>query len=434
MQGAHARALEAAGILTAGEREDVARSLERIQRQFGEASCPESDAEDLHTWIEARLVELIGDTGKKIHTARSRNDQVATLLVLYLISEGQRLAKQLSITVGVCCRRALDWSEYVFPLQTHTQFAAPGNVGFWVLRYAVPLDGIRRHALYLTDRWRQYCPLGSGAVAGSSIPIDRSIQARELGFVQPSPNALASTGTRDECLEYLFLAAQTALHLQSFATDVIAFSQTPFAWTIYPRAFSTGSSMMPNKTNPDAMELLRGDCCAIVTALPEAMMLMKGLPSGYNRDLQSIKPIVRRTAEKLDALLRMTTAFLEKLDFDRQRLAESLKMGRVDATLRMERLVVQGTPLRDAHGIVAAELGTQDERHEGTEARSHEGTKARSVPRQLWSGQARVHEGTNARRHDENEYTESYQTVGSASPAETRRVAKEILSSLGAAS
>jgi len=395
LQGAHARALEAAGILTASEREDLDRALEQIQRRFGEASCPESDAEDLHTWIEARLVDLTGETGKKIHTGRSRNDQVATLLVLYLIAEGERLAQQLATFVRIGCRRALDWSEFVFPLQTHTQFAAPGTVGFWALRYVVTLDNLRRSALYFSDRWRQYCPLGSGAVAGSSIPIDRRLQARELGFVQPSQNALASTTTRDECLDYLFLAAQTALHLQSLATDVIAFSQTPLAWTTYPRAFSTGSSMMPNKTNPDAMELLRGECCAIVTALQEAMMLMKGLPSGYNRDLQCIKPILHRTAERLAALLRMTNAFLEQLQFDRERLKTCLTLGNLDATLRMERLVAEGVPLRKAHATVASELRT---------------ASAAAASNDLDCS--------------------AYQTLGGANPEETRRVAEAILSSL----
>lgn len=395
LQRAHARTLEAAGILTASDRGEVDRALEQIESRFGQAPCPSSEAEDLHTWMEGAIVERIGEAGAKIHTARSRNDQVATLLLLYLVAEGERLWCEIASLVAVCCRRALEWREDVFPLQTHAQFAVPGTVGFWVLRYAVSLDRMRQHASYFTDRWRQFCPLGSGAAAGSSIPIDRRVQARELGFDQPSLNALASTGTRDECLEYLFLAAQTSLHLQSFAADVIAFSQTPFGWTNYPRAFGTGSSMMPNKTNPDAMELLRGESCAILAALPQAMMLLKGLPSGYNRDLQCIKPIVHRTAESLTALLRMTTAFLEQLQFDQDRLKASLTLGNLDATLRMERLVTQGVPLRKAHATVAAELRT----------------------------------GSAAAPGDDLDCS-AYQTIGGANPKETQRVAEAILSSL----
>ena len=395
LQRAHTKTLEAAGILTATERGEVEYALEQIEIRFGQAPCPSSAAEDLHTWMEGAIVELIGKTGTKIHAARSRNDQVATLLLLYLAAEGERLGKEISSLVAVCCRRALEWSDAVFPLQTHAQFAVPGTVGFWVLRYAVSLDRIRQHAAYFTDRWRRFCPLGSGAAAGSSIPIDRCVQASELGFEQPSLNALASTSTRDECLEYLFLAAQTSLHLQSFAADVISFSQTPFGWTNYPRAFGTGSSMMPNKTNPDAMELLRGESCAILAALPQAMMLLKGLPSGYNRDLQCIKPIVHKTADGMLSLLRMTTAFLEQLQFDRDRLKTSLALGNLDATLRMERLVTQGVPLRKAHATVAAELRTAS---------------------------------SNTPSDDLD--CSAYQTIGGANPKETQRVAEAILASL----
>jgi len=286
----------------------------------------------------------------------------------------------------------------VFPLQTHAQFAMPGTVGFWVLRYAASANRTREHVRFFTDRWREFCPLGSAAAAGSSIPVDRRIQARELGFAQPSLNALASTSTRDECLEYLSLAAQIALHLQSIATDVIAFSQTPSGWTNYPKAFGTGSSMMPNKTNPDAMELLRGETCAVLAAHAEATMLLKGLPSGYNRDLQCIKPIVHRTAEKLSALLSMTTAFLEKLEFDRERLKVSLTLGNLDATLRMERLVKCGVPLREAHAKIAAELRDPGDEPSADDLNCH-----------------------------------AYQTIGGASPTETRRVAEALLRALDSA-
>jgi len=223
------------------------------------------------------------------------------------------------------------------------------------------------------------------------------VQARELGFAEPSLNALASTGTRDECVEYLSLTAQTSLHLQSFAADVIAFSQTPFGWANYPKAFGTGSSMMPNKTNPDAMELLRGESCAVLAAHAEATMLLKGLPTGYNRDMQCIKPIVHRTAEKLTALLGMTTAFLEKLEFDRERLKASLTLGNLEATLRMERLVTQGVPLRKAHAMVAIEL--------------------------VASAATKGGDGD----------CNSYQTIGGANPTETRRIAQALLAGLAPA-
>jgi len=251
------------------------------------------------------------------------------------------------------CTQAKAWAGDAFPLHTHQQFAAPGSPGFWALRFATNVDNARRHLLAMGDLWKQECPLGSGAVAGSSIPIDRHRQATELGFAGPSLNALASTSTRDDCVELIAACAQIALHLQSFATDVIIFVQTPLGWVDYPPAFGTGSSMMPNKTNPDAMELLRGECNAILAAHQHALLILRGLPSGYNRDLQCIKPVIRDATSKLRSMLAMVTPFTEALGFNRQRMAASLSQGAIDATLRMEALVRDGTPLRDAHHQVA---------------------------------------------------------------------------------
>ena len=392
LQEAHAHALASAGILSSKECEVLCSALGKIRREYADAACPASEAEDIHTWIESQLVERTGEAGKKIHTARSRNDQVATLLKLYVIEAGKRLSDQLRGLVKTACRRAKDWSELVFPLQTHTQFAAPGTVGFWMLRYAASWDRVRRRSESFVSLWRRYCPLGSGAAAGSSIPIDRMIQATRLDFESPSPNALDSTSTRDECLELLWLASQTALHLQSLATDVILFSQTPLGWTRYPRAFGTGSSMMPNKTNPDAMELLRGECNAILASPQQAVVLLKGLPSGYQRDLQCIKPLVRDIAEKLKQLCTMTEAFLEQLDFSDDRLKASLSMGGIGATLRMEEKVSGGAPLREAHHMVAAELAKQGTEQDGVDSSS----------------------------------VNAYQTAGSASPAQTRRMADKL--------
>jgi argininosuccinate lyase len=398
LQRAHAQALEAAGILSPLERQAVDRGLDDIASKCDAARPPASDAEDIHTWVESELVRRIGDAGKKIHTARSRNDQVATLLKMYVNSAGERLRGDLRGLAEMACRRARDWSELPMPLHTHQQFAAPGNAGFWVLRFAVAFDRIQRHWGGVLEVWRRYCPLGSGAVAGSSIPIDRRIQARELGFAAPSLNALDSTSTRDECLELLFLASQTALHLQSFAADVILYSQTPLGWTKYPQEFGTGSSMMPNKMNPDAMELLRGEANAILAAHVQAMMLLKGLPSGYNRDLQCIKPLVRGAAERLHALCELALAFLERLDFDKEALAASMGLGRIDATLRMEQKVMAGALLREAHHAVAGE--------------------APVASPQLPGGAA--------------DWLRMYQTSSSANPAETRRIADAILAELHA--
>ncbi|GMU34575.1 MAG: argininosuccinate lyase [Planctomycetia bacterium] len=394
LQRAHAVALTVAGILSQREQAAIDSALTDIERKFDHAPCPDSDAEDLHTWVEQQLTAQAGDAGRKIHTARSRNDQVATLLKMFVIDAGKRLASDSRLLVEAMCERAVEWSEMIFPLQTHAQFAAPGNVGFWALRYAASMDRIRRHAGFLVSEWAEFCPLGSGAVAGSSIPIDRHIQAKELGFVRPSRNALESTSCRDEIVEWLAVAAQTALHLQALATDIIMFSQTPLGWTVYPKEFATGSSMMPNKSNPDAMELLRGEACMVQAAHSQAILTLKGLPSGYNRDLQCLKPIVHQAAARLAMLMEMTIAFCRGMQFSAERLAASCKQGGIGATLRMEAKVAEGIPLREAHHGVAEELKSA----------------AGNADADVWADRADL-----------------YQTIGGASPAETRRMAGEIL-------
>ncbi|UCD74470.1 MAG: argininosuccinate lyase [Phycisphaerales bacterium] len=396
LQRAHACALHAAGILSDSEHAGLGDALDEIEGEFVGAPCPESDAEDIHTWIEGKLTTIAGEAGKKIHTARSRNDQIATLLKLYVIDTGRRLAAGLQEVIVVCCEKAHAWADLAFPLQTHQQFAAPGSAGFWSLRYAASFDRVLRHLRLMLVEWSRHCPLGSGAVAGSSIPIDRRIQARELGFEEPSLNALDSTCTRDECLEILALASQAALHLQSFATDVIVFSQAALGWTKYPAAFATGSSMMPNKVNPDAMELLRGQCNTVIAAHYELVSILKGLPSGYNRDLQCVKPVLHRGVETLHSLLQMAAAFIRQLDFDPERLAASLQSGNINATLRMEENVQGGTPLREAHHAVAAEIAQSSD------------PAAPAIDSPL----------------------HRYQTIGGPNPDEVRRIARVIMDSV----
>lgn len=317
---------------------------------------------------------------------------------MYAIDSADRLDPRLMQLIEVLCTRAKLWSDLVMPLQTHQQFAAPGTAGAWALRFAVCLARMRTHFAFLSDHWRSACPLGSAAVAGSTLNIDRRTQAGELGFDAPSQSALASTSARDECLELLAVLAQIALHAQALATDVICFSQTPLAWTVYPSQFGTGSSMMPNKTNPDAMELVRGEACAVLAAHAHALTLLKGLPSGYNRDLQCIKPLVRDAVENTIATCELLTAFVAALEFDRERLLDCARLGHLDATARMEAKVAEGAPLRAAHHAIAEDL----------------------------AGAAATPESITAIVH-------AYRTIGSASPAETRRVADELLAQLSPA-
>lgn len=375
-------------MLTVGERTAIAAALRQIEESHLDQQCPPSEAEDLHTWIEQQVVARAGEAGRKLHTARSRNDQVATLLKLYVLDAAERIGGRLTQLIETCCQKARDWAELVAPLHTHAQFAAPGTLGFWALRYAVGFERVWQTLGQARAQWEQHCPLGSAAVAGSSVPIDRQIQAAGLAFREPSLNALDSTSTRDECLQLLALLAQLGLHFQSFAVDVITFAQTPYGWVVYPPAFGTGSSMMPNKANPDAMELLRGRCAALQAAYVELLLLLKGLPSGYNRDLQCCKPLVHRAVDEALLLSELLTAFLAELEFDEGRLQEALSQGHIAATLAMEQRVCEGVPLRDAHHAVADALDSTT-----------------ATPRD-------VHR---------------YQTSGSAHPDETRRVAERLL-------
>ena len=449
LQRASAKALTAASVLSADESASLRGALEALEQQFLGAPCPDSPAEDLHTWIEAKLTEAAGEAGRKIHTARSRNDQVATLLRMFVIDAGERFGAKLGELVALLARRAKEWADLPMPMMTHTQFAAPGSAGFWALRYAVALDRLAASAAFQVSQWRQRCPLGAGAVAGSSIAIDRAILARELGFEQPSLNALYDTSTRDECVEWLALAAQTALHFQSFAADLILFSQSPLRWTRYPPAFATGSSMMPNKLNPDAMELLRGEAAALPAAHHHALLLLKGLPSGYNRDLQCIKPIVRDATGKAFFLCELLHAFVEGMDFDASRLAASMNVGDIFATLRMEQLVRDGVPLREAHHAVATQVRNGTGQSPGNSSQPSDGSTSCFKTPSPFQGEGRG-EGesfhlnhfspspnlspkgersfeTSSKQFDPLAAIQSYQTIGSAAPAETRRVAEEML-------
>lgn len=359
-----------AGILDVEERDALHAAIDAIGT--AQAAPADHPAEDLHTWVEAELTRCCGEAGKKIHTARSRNDQVATLLQMYLVERGTTLRATLDGIVRLAADRALACAEVELPFQTHAQFAAPGSAGSWMLRHAHAFERDRRALAFWLTEWKAECALGAGAVAGSSIPIDRRRQAELLGFDGPAPNALDATSRRDELLQFFAWASQLGLHLQCLATDLLGFAQTPFGWLRPMPGLMTGSSMMPNKANPDAMELLRGEAGALHGAHVEALTLIKGLPSGYNRDLQCLKPRLHETVERVERLLTLTAAIVEAIEFDTDAIARTGALGDIQATLRMERRVLDGTPLREAHHLeadgahTATDLGMRDYRTAGS--------------------------------------------------------------------
>lgn len=353
LQRAHGTVLHEAGVLDETMYAGLVEALDAIETQWAGEAVHESDAEDLHTWIEAEITARCAPAGERIHTARSRNDQVATLLLLHLRKVAEDLDASLARLVTTLLRRVDDWADLQMPLQTHLQFAAPGSVGAWPLRFAASLTRTRRHLAFLREEWARWCPLGAGAVAGSSIPIDRARQATLLGFDAPWPSSLDATSSRDACLELLAWATQAALQLQALAADGQIYAQTSVSFTHYPASLATGSSMMPNKSNPDALELLRGEANAIAGAHAQAVLLLKGLPSGYQRDLQCIKPLVRDAPAKLIHLIDLAEVYVDQVDFDPVRLAAACTQGDIGATLRMEARVAGGAAMRSAHHVEA---------------------------------------------------------------------------------
>ena len=395
LQAVHADVLARAHVLSTAEADAIKAALRAIKDDYMGAPCPPSDAEDIHTWLEAEITHRVGSAGKRIHTARSRNDQVATLIDMFLIDSANDLRTNLTQLVRATAEKAKALADVIMPMQTHAQFAAPGSAGFWLLRFADAFNRWRRRAQLLQQEWQHNCPLGAGAIAGSSIHIDRQQQANGLGFDSPAANALNATSSRDHCLEWFALLAHLGLTMQSFAADVLAFCQTPFGWVMYPAQFGTGSSMMPNKHNPDAMELLRGEACALSAAHHQATLLVKGLTSGYQRDLQTIKPLLRDATSTSRNLIALMTDFISALEFDRDQLAACFDDGNLMATLEMEALVASGIPLRDAHHQIAQRIADGETFNDVTP-----GSLAR------------------------------YRTIGSAAPAETTRVADDLLRGL----
>jgi len=359
LQRAHGTVLHRAALLDDGQLDGLNAALDDIESTFDRWEVPSSEAEDIHTWIEGEITARCPEAGRRIHTARSRNDQVATLLLLHLRAAGDELADSLDRLRARLVERVDDWADLEMPMQTHLQFAAPGSVGAWPLRYATSLARLSRQLDFLRGEWAHWCPLGAGAVAGSSLPIDRSLQAELLDFDEPWPSSLDATSSRDACLEMLAWCAQISLQLQALAADGQVFAQTPFSFTHYPKALATGSSMMPNKSNPDALELLRGEANAAAAAHVQATLILKGLPSGYQRDLQCVKPLVRDVPALVRDLLELAHAYVDALEFDAERVAAALATGDVGATLRMEARVAAGQALRDAHHSEAD--GKQDD-------------------------------------------------------------------------
>lgn len=351
--GAWVRGLEGAGVLGAAEARRLEEGLEQVAGRLRALPGPRDlPDEDVHSLIERLLVEAVGPLGGKVHTGRSRNDQVATAFRLWA-KDAIRDLRGLHVRMAGSLRnRAADAGGRCMPGYTHLQRAQPVTAAHWLLSRAWPL--VRDlETLAAVERECDVMPLGSGAVAGCPFPVDRDAVAADLGFAAVSENSVDAVADRDWAARLLFAAAMTGVHLSQLAEDVIVFSSAEFGFVRLGGGFTTGSSLMPQKRNPDAAELVRGRAGRLVGNLNALLVVLKGLPAGYNRDLQEDKEAVFDSVDSLALSLRVMAGAVESLSFSARRIEDAMTPEML-ATDLADHLVRKGVPFRESHHAVAA--------------------------------------------------------------------------------
>jgi argininosuccinate lyase len=342
--------LEKAGVLSPKEGAQIRQGLQVIRKELEEGVFifQESD-EDIHTAVERRLGELTGPLGGKLHTGRSRNDQVATDFRLWLLDHLPVLESHFIELQNALLGRAMADAGIPMPGYTHLQRAQPVLLSHWWLSHFWPLQRDRERLFDLSRRTASL-PLGSGALAGVPFPIDRAALAGELGFSAPAPNSIDAVSDRDFAAEFLFAAALTGVHLSRLAEAVILFSTAEFGYLELSEAYATGSSLMPQKKNPDVFELARGKAGGLIGLLAGLLATLKGLPSAYDKDLQEDKPPVFQAFDTLEALLPVLAGAISSLSVRVERLQANLDAGMM-ATDLADYLVKKGIPFRQAHSL-----------------------------------------------------------------------------------
>ena len=359
-------ALQRANVFTAAELTQVHAAIADLEAHWRQHGVPADDpAEDVHSLVERELVARCGDLGKRIHTGRSRNDQVATDLRLFLRERIAALGVAMHGLASELLAKASAHHDAPMPGYTHLQRAQPITIGHHALAHLEAL--LRDHErLQAAGARMDECPLGSGALAGTVLAIDRGAIATELGFARgPSHNSLDATAARDHLCELAFVCAMTLTHLSRLAEDYVFFATQEARFLVFGDAVSTGSSLMPQKRNPDAMELVRGKCARAHGALMALLGTVKGLPMAYNRDLQTDKETLLPLLAETEACLLVAALAVHHARFDVARCAAEAERGYLNATDLADLLVTAGVPFRDAHGVVgravnrAAELGVE---------------------------------------------------------------------------
>jgi argininosuccinate lyase len=360
---AHAHMLSKVGVLTDDERHQIVTGLEQIGREISaEAFEFRQDLEDIHMNIERALAERIGDVGRKLHTGRSRNDQVSTDLRLWVRDQIDTLSNSLKQLQRAFVGRAERDAGVILPGYTHLQRAQPVLAVHYWLAYCEKLDRDRDRLADCRGRVNQL-PLGTAALAGTTIPIDRHMLADELEFEGILANSLDSSSDRDFVLEFAFCLATIATHLSGWAEEWILWSTTEFGFLRLPQEFCTGSSIMPQKINPDVLELIRGKTGRVVGNLTALLVLVKGLPLAYNRDLQEDKERLFDSLDTVAGCLELAAAIVAGAELNREAIAARLDQGYLDATTLMEHLIMKGVPQRTAHEIIGRLVATAMKRH-----------------------------------------------------------------------
>jgi argininosuccinate lyase len=350
---AYCRALVGAGVFTEEEAQQTVASLEAILAAGRDNVdyFKDSTAEDIHSFVESKLVELAGDLGRKLHTGRSRNDQVATDFRLWLRGAIDDLSQQLCETQSALLEFAEANRDVVIPGYTHLQRAQPVLLAHWCLAY---FEMLARDAERLRDTRKRVnvLPLGSAALAGNSFSIDREAVATELGFDAISRNSLDAVSDRDFCVEFLSACSLTMVHLSRLAEDIILYSTTEFGFIELGDAIATGSSLMPQKKNPDSMELVRGKAGRVFGDLLGLLTTLKGLPLAYNKDMQEDKEAVFDAFDTTVASLQVTQTVLSNIGINKERAQRAASVGYMNATELADYLVRKGMPFREAHETV----------------------------------------------------------------------------------
>jgi argininosuccinate lyase len=347
---AHATALKNAGILSAEELIGILQGLEQVGERAAKSTTflDDYEAEDVHHFVEMQLVALVGELGYKLHSGRSRNEQIATDLRLYVRAAIDQLREEIAEVCGVLVNRAEQAGDAAMPAYTHLQRAEPVLVGHWLLAY---VEMLLRDSDRLSDCRKRLnvSPLGSGAVAGATLPLDRVLMADRLGFGAPTANSMDATSDRDFTVEFVQALSLLALHLSRWAEEMILFSSEEYGFVELPEAYSTGSSAMPQKKNPDLLELVRGKSGRVVGDATRLMLAMKGLPLAYNKDLQETQEPLFDSADTLLQMLPLVSGWMKSVEFHLDTMLQAAQSGFMNAWAAATYLVKRGVPSRLAH-------------------------------------------------------------------------------------